>query len=69
MPPIRSHWRSRRATAWVIWRSCPVIPLALIDLQAIKAAGVTFAVSLLERLIEEHSKRGPQPRREQCAVS
>ena len=30
--------------------------LAPIDLQAIKAAGVTFAVSLLERLIEEHSK-------------
>ena len=29
--------------------------LAPIDLQAIKAAGVTFAVSLLERLIEEHS--------------
>src|SRR6185436_11672365 len=35
-----------------------VIPalLAPIDLQAIKAAGVTFAVSLLERLIEEHAK-------------
>ena len=32
-----------------------VIPalLAPIDLQAIKAAGVTFAVSLLERLIED----------------
>lgn len=30
--------------------------LAPIDLQAIKAAGVTFAVSLLERLIEEHAK-------------
>ena len=34
-----------------------VVPtlLAPIDLQAIKAAGVTFAVSLLERLIEELS--------------
>ncbi|HZP99356.1 MAG TPA: fumarylacetoacetate hydrolase family protein [Reyranella sp.] len=30
--------------------------LAPIDLQPIKAAGVTFAVSLLERLIEEHAK-------------
>ncbi|HYD04724.1 MAG TPA: fumarylacetoacetate hydrolase, partial [Reyranella sp.] len=30
--------------------------LAPIDLQAIKAAGVTFAISLLERLIEEHAK-------------
>ena len=30
-----------------------------IDLQAIKAAGVTFAVSLLERLIEEHAKGDP----------
>jgi fumarylacetoacetate (FAA) hydrolase family protein len=36
--------------------------LAPIDLQAIKAAGVTFAVSLLERLIEEQAK-GDQPRR------
>ena len=38
-----------------------IIPslLAPIDLQAIKAAGVTFAVSLLERLIEEHAKGDP----------
>ena len=38
-----------------------VVPalLAPIDLQAIKAAGVTFAVSLLERLIEEHAKGDP----------
>src|SRR6185295_16303164 len=47
-----------------------VIPalLAPIDLQAIKAAGVTFAVSLLERLIEEHAKgdlsRADQVRKE-----
>ena len=33
--------------------------LTPIDLQAIKAAGVTFAVSLLERLIEEHAKGDP----------
>jgi fumarylacetoacetate (FAA) hydrolase family protein len=33
--------------------------LAPIDLQAIKAAGVTFAVSLVERLIEEHAKGDP----------
>src|SRR5258707_887293 len=33
--------------------------LAPIDLQAIKAAGVTFAVSLLERLIEEQAKGDP----------
>src|SRR6266498_1075952 len=42
--------------------------LAPIDLQAIKAAGVTFAVSLLERLIEEHAKgdlsRADQVRKE-----
>src|SRR6202047_1985800 len=34
--------------------------LAPIDLQAIKAAGVTFAVSLLERGIEEQSRGNPQ---------
>jgi fumarylacetoacetate (FAA) hydrolase family protein len=33
--------------------------LAPVDLQAVKAAGVTFAVSLLERLIEEHAKGDP----------
>ena len=33
--------------------------LAPVDLQAIKAAGVTFAVSLLERLIEEQAKGDP----------
>lgn len=31
-----------------------------IDLQAIKAAGVTFAVSMLERVIEERAKGDPQ---------
>jgi fumarylacetoacetate (FAA) hydrolase family protein len=34
--------------------------LAPIDLQAIKAAGVTFAVSLLERLIEEQARGRPE---------
>lgn len=33
--------------------------LAPIDLQAIKAAGVTFVRSLLERVIEEHAKGDP----------
>ena len=34
--------------------------LAPIDLQAIKAAGVTFAISLLERVIEEQARGNPQ---------
>ena len=34
--------------------------LAPIDLQAIKAAGVTFAISLLERVIEEHARGMPE---------
>jgi fumarylacetoacetate (FAA) hydrolase family protein len=33
--------------------------LAPIDLQAVKAAGVTFAVSLLERVIEERARGNP----------
>src|SRR5205085_11220573 len=33
--------------------------LAPIDLQAIKAAGVTFAISLLERVIEEQARGNP----------
>ena len=34
--------------------------LAPIDLQAIKASGVTFVVSLLERVIEEQAKGSPE---------
>jgi fumarylacetoacetate (FAA) hydrolase family protein len=34
--------------------------LAPIDLQAIKAAGVTFAVSMIERVIEERARGNPQ---------
>lgn len=34
--------------------------LAPIDLQAVKAAGVTFAVSLLERVIEEQARGTPE---------
>ena len=34
--------------------------LAPIDLQAIKAAGVTFAASMLERVIEERARGNPQ---------
>ncbi|MBV9053304.1 MAG: fumarylacetoacetate hydrolase, partial [Hyphomicrobiales bacterium] len=33
--------------------------LAPIDLQAIKAAGVTFAISMLERVIEERARGNP----------
>lgn len=38
----------------------PVSLLAPIDLQAIKAAGVTFILSLLERVIEEQARGDPQ---------
>ena len=34
--------------------------LAPIDLQAIKASGVTFAASLIERIVEEHAKGDPK---------
>ena len=34
--------------------------LAPIDLQAVKASGVTFVVSLLERVIEEQAKGSPE---------
>src|SRR5215210_4605837 len=34
--------------------------LAPIDLQAIKAAGVTFVVSMLERVIEEQARGSPE---------
>ena len=46
--PIRTRDRSR---PWL---------LAPIDLQAIKAAGVTFAVSMLERVIEERARGNPE---------
>jgi fumarylacetoacetate (FAA) hydrolase family protein len=39
-----------RSKAWL---------LAPIDLQAVKAAGVTFAISLLERVIEERARGNP----------
>jgi len=39
--------------------ACGVRMLAPCDLQAIKACGVTFAVSLLERVIEERAKGDP----------
>lgn len=39
--------------------SGPVRLLAPIDLQAIKAAGVTFATSMLERVIEEKARGNP----------
>ena len=46
--PVRTRDRSR---PWL---------LAPIDLQAIKAAGVTFAVSMLERVIEERARGNPE---------
>jgi fumarylacetoacetate (FAA) hydrolase family protein len=38
--------------------------LAPIDLQAIKAAGVTFAISMLERVIEERARGNPDAARD-----
>ena len=42
-------------------RRDPAMPhfLAPCDLQALKASGVTFATSLLERVIEEHARGDP----------
>ena len=40
-------------------KPAPVRLLAPIDLQAIKAAGVTFATSMLERVIEEKARGNP----------
>src|ERR1700759_2067565 len=34
--------------------------LAPVDLQALKAAGVTFAISMIERVIEERARGNPQ---------
>ncbi|MGC4152148.1 MAG: fumarylacetoacetate hydrolase family protein [Propionicimonas sp.] len=48
-------------TAWPLrGRSRPWL-LAPIDLQVVKAAGVTFAVSMIERVIEEYSRGDPRP--------
>jgi fumarylacetoacetate (FAA) hydrolase family protein len=44
-------------------RSAPHL-LAPVDLQVLKAAGVTFARSMLERVIEEHAKGDPARARE-----
>ena len=43
--------------------------LAPTDLQAIKAAGVTFAVSMLERVIEEKARGAPIRRRRSAGKS
>lgn len=40
-------------------RSAPWF-LAPVDLHAVKAAGVTFVISLLERVIEEHARGAPE---------
>ncbi len=48
------------ANAWEPTRD-PDVPwlLAPCDLQAVKAAGVTFAASMLERVVEEHARGEP----------
>ncbi|HVZ99157.1 MAG TPA: fumarylacetoacetate hydrolase family protein [Caulobacterales bacterium] len=50
---LANSWEDRRDEAK------PYL-LAPIDLQAVKAAGVTFAVSLLERVIEEQARGDPR---------
>ena len=52
-----TSWRTRPRT-----QRDPNKPwlLAPIDLQAVKAAGVTFAISLLERVIEEQARGAPE---------
>ena len=67
-PPRCGHRAGRK---WASWKpSSPTRPaagrdpkrpwlLAPIDLQAIKAAGVTFAVSMIERVIEERARGNP----------
>ena len=68
--PARAVQRHPRATASARWRHPAqhrhagsamrrAHLLAPIDLQVIKAAGVTFATSLLERVIEEQAKGDP----------
>lgn len=51
---IRPVWEDRDGAA-------PVKLLAPVDLQVLKAAGVTFAVSTLERVIEERLAATPPP--------
>src|SRR3954466_16267314 len=47
------------ATAWANGAAPKVKLLAPVDLQCVKAAGVTFAVSAMERVIEERAKGVP----------
>jgi fumarylacetoacetate (FAA) hydrolase family protein len=51
---ILSNTPEQRRTSDTPWFLAPT------DLQAIKAAGVTFAVSLLERVIEEQARGAPE---------
>jgi fumarylacetoacetate (FAA) hydrolase family protein len=57
-----AHRRSRAILANTGGTRDPNKPwlLAPIDLQAVKAAGVTFAISLLERVIEEQARGAPE---------
>ncbi len=56
----RAHRRSRRASSPTRRRTSAIRQkpwlLAPLDLQAVKAAGVTFAISMLERVIEERAR-------------
>src|ERR1041385_5723692 len=59
------------STAWSNGAAAKVKLLAPVDLQCVKAAGVTFAVSAIERVIEERAKGVPgaaQEIREQLAA-
>src|SRR3569833_213676 len=58
-------------SAWANGGNAKVKLLAPVDLQCVKAAGVTFAVSAIERVIEERAKGVPgkaQEIREQLAA-
>src|SRR4029077_10968942 len=54
LPDILTNTPPDRRNAATPWLLAPV------DLQAIKAAGVTFAISMIERVIEERARGNPQ---------
>jgi fumarylacetoacetate (FAA) hydrolase family protein len=53
LSPILANTPSERRSPSKPWLLAPI------DLQAIKAAGVTFAISMLERVIEERARGNP----------
>jgi fumarylacetoacetate (FAA) hydrolase family protein len=54
LPDILANTPLERRDAAKAWLLAPV------DLQAIKAAGVTFVISMIERVIEERARGNPQ---------